>query len=138
MSEPDLPAELAEMEGELHAALGTAPGETLRGRVLSAMRAELRGARRRATLSFLVGTAAAALLWINLSMSLVNNTWQIAAAPAGDGVEEIAARMRTLMPELSDAEARRQAATALARTELAPAGALPVPVYARNEPWDTH
>jgi hypothetical protein len=150
MVEPDLPAELAEMEKSLREALAGVPGQLgppgvgLRVRVLAAVRGELRAARRGAFLWFLVGTAAAALLWVNLSMSLVNNTWPVVAAPGAGGVKEMAAQMRTLMPELSAGEARREAAAALARTRLAPAGPLPVPVYsshsthARNKPWDTH
>lgn len=145
MSEGNLPAELAELEAELQKALAGSPGVSLRSRVLAAMRGEVRAQplrpRRGVTLSFLAGTAAAALLWLNLSMSLVNNTWRVALAPPQDGVEELAARMRTLMPELTVEEAHRQAATALARSVLAPAGALPVPVcssHVRNEPWATH
>src|SRR5688572_24803323 len=103
MGESELPADGAdipdgaEMENAIIAGWCGGPPSSLRGRVLSAVRVELRRGRRGVPASFLLGTAAAALLWVNLSMSLVNNTWQ-PAPPAEASVDEVVERMQQLMP----------------------------------------
>ena len=83
MNESELPDELGRLERELAERPCPEPSADLRSRVLRLVEAELDGAGlRRAEparpragwLSFAVATAAAVLIWINLSMSAANAT----------------------------------------------------------------
>jgi hypothetical protein len=85
--------------------------------------------------------AAALLLWVNLSMSVANNTtWPLAAGPDRAGLDETAERIRALAPELSEREARRQAL--VSQVHPAPAPALPADParilrHKEQDLWDT-
>jgi hypothetical protein len=121
MTGPDLPPDLAALEREL-AALGQPGPPALRPRVLAAVGRELRRDGRRPAWRFAAATAAAVLLWVNLSMSVANNTdWRLAPATEPGQIAATADRLRELAPDLPDAELRRQALLARAGAALAPA-----------------
>jgi hypothetical protein len=98
---------------------------------------ELRRGERRPAWQFAAATAAAALLWVNLSMSVANNmSWPLAGGLDGERLEATAGRIRALAPELSEHEAYRQALAVQARASLGPAPALspsPGPILQRLE-----
>jgi hypothetical protein len=124
---PDrLPPDLLALERELAARPRSDPPADLRPRVLAAVGRELPGPRPVPAPyrlgRFAAATAAAALLAINLSASVANDTdWRL-AAPTAD-VRDIAARVRALNPELSDREALREAILLHTSAGLAPAPA---------------
>ena len=127
MTPDPLPPDLLALERELAARPQPGPSAELRARVLMAARRELTMPRpnpaRRDFGRFAAATAAAALLAINLSASLANNTdWHL-RAPA-DGPAAAADRIRELAPDLPEREARRQALLLRAAAGLA---AAPVP-----------
>src|SRR5688500_11427477 len=113
MSDSELPDDLAALEQALSARRGPDGGAELRSRVLRAMGGEAR--RRDLPWRPLrkggryLAAAAAVLLWINLSMSMVANTEWRAPVAADYDADRLAARIRALAPELSQRESRRQA-----------------------------
>jgi hypothetical protein len=128
---PDpLPPELLDLERELTARLLPEPPAELRSRVLAAVSRERPTPRpelaRGGFARFAAATAAAALVAINLSASLANNTdWRLRSPPPGPDVADLAEQIRTLAPNMPDSEARRQALLLRAAATLVPA---PVPV----------
>jgi hypothetical protein len=137
----ELPDDLAALERELSAGQRTGDGDVRRGRVLRdrVLRAMARESGRRGPVSrrWLAAAAAAVLVWMNLSMSVVNNTdgglrrgmAQNGLAQNGlaqNGLDRAEQRVLELAPELSGREARRQALIVLARARSTPS-AVPVP-----------
>lgn len=122
MNGPDLPPDLAEIDQDLGATAVIVPPPALRRRVLTAVGREL----RRPAWSFGAGTAAAALLWACLSLSVTNDTgWRLGDGLDGGRVTQTANRLRALAPDLPADEAYRLALLAQARSRLTPAPALP-------------
>lgn len=111
----ELPEDLARLEEELLAREPARPAPELRGKVLGAVRRELgRESSRRLVRggfwSFAAATAAAALLWVNFSMSVALNTdWGFAARGGNGEVGKTAERIRGLLPEMSEGDALRHA-----------------------------
>ncbi|MEX0676707.1 MAG: hypothetical protein WD063_06500 [Pirellulales bacterium] len=98
--------ELARLEEQLERLLAAQPPPGLRARVARRVAGEL----GRQSIDWLTygGLAAAALvLWANLSWSVSRNTTYIEPLPPSEAT--IAAQIRELLPELSEAEARRHA-----------------------------
>jgi hypothetical protein len=110
MDQQQLPPELQRLEQELADCPGPAPPAELRQRVMEGVRAELRGRSLRNGWPFAAAVAAAALLWMNLSLSATlatdYNTRPYTSAPP---VKEVAEQIQKLLPELSEREALRQA-----------------------------
>jgi hypothetical protein len=125
MTPDPLPPDLLAIERELAARPRPQPSPDLRARVLAATRRECPAPARAGFGRFAMATAAAALLAINLSASLANNTdWHL-RSPAGEpDVADLAGRIRELAPDIPEREARRQALLLRAGAGLTPA---PVP-----------
>ncbi len=120
MATEDLPPDLAALEQELQSRRTAEPDPGLRRKVLASVRKKLH--REPVPFGqFAAALAAAALLWINLSISVVNDTCWPAAPPVDpDRVEETARRIRALVPDLPENEVYRQAL-------LAQIGSYPAP-----------
>jgi hypothetical protein len=134
MTDPDLPEDLASLERELAARPRPRPSDDMRDRVLSGMEANLTGAhapvrRRMGPWEFALAAAAAILIWANLSMSAVNRMDWEADGRFRNGIETAVALVQELVPELSEAEARRQVLLLKAAERLvrAPKPARPRP-----------
>ncbi len=123
MASPDLPPDLAAFEQQLLARERPAPEPVLRQRVLETLRQELHPPTPPGS-SFwwtLAATAAGVLLWINFSMSVINNMdWHFAGRPNPAQVEETAERICALLPELPETEVYRQALLLQPATRPAP------------------
>jgi hypothetical protein len=116
----DLPDDLAGLERRLAARPRTEPGPGCRGRVLDAVRRELRrdpagpGAWRVAA-----ALAAAVLFGANLALSVANDTsWHPAPGDRTASLEAGAGRVRQLFPDMPEREVRRQALLLQAATRL--------------------
>jgi hypothetical protein len=139
MTDPDLPADLAELERRLAERSRVEPPPELGPRVLAAARAALRHPATPSALEgwrFWAAVAATVLLAVNLSMSVSADTdWEFANEVAAR--PDPTAELRALAPELPDAELRRQALLTRAAGGLTPA-ALPPLHITSEEPtrWD--
>jgi hypothetical protein len=127
MTPDPLPPDLLALERELAARPRMDASAELRSRVLAAAEQELPGLRPASAPAgfarFAAATAAAALLAINLSASVANDTdWRLITSRAD--VANIAANVRALDPDVTDREAVRQAILMRAAAGLTPA---PVP-----------
>jgi hypothetical protein len=141
---PDsLPPDLLALERELTNRPEPGPPGELRARVLDAVSRERPTPRpesvRGGFARFAAATAAAALLAINLSASVANDTdWHL--RPAGPASADDIDRIRELVPDLPEREVRRQALLLRSAAGLTaaprPAGAL---ILRNRTPdrWDT-
>jgi hypothetical protein len=117
MDPAELPPDLAHLERRLAERPRQEPPADLRQRVLAALG---RGCGREATgfWRFVAAVAAAVVLAINLSMSAANDTdWRLGGDLAPKQTAS-ADRIREVLPELSEREARRQAVLLRARSFL--------------------
>jgi hypothetical protein len=90
------------------------PSASLRSRVLTNVQQEVSRGQRVSPWGFAAATAAA-LLWINLSMSVANSVvWQPVSEVDNQQLEAMAGSIRAAAPELSEHEVRRQAIVMLA------------------------
>src|SRR5437899_3289257 len=90
------PDDLAELEGRLARRLPEPPG--LRARVLAAVRREL---RPQPYWRFAVAVAAAVLVWINFSTSLINSMdWHLNVGVDRGDLDKAARRLAELMPDM--------------------------------------
>jgi hypothetical protein len=143
MTDSDLPPDLAAVEQEL-SGLDRSPPAALRSRVLAAVRRELRRRARSSTWRFAATIAAAALVGINLSMSVANNAaWSPPPGIDRDQMEATAASLRRLLPELPEQEIYRQALAAQGASGFVVVPALPSSPerllrYEDMGSWDTH
>ena len=116
---------LRDLERLLAVRKSPCPSPGFSDRVLGAVRDEL--SRRRSSPSkrlgfwnFAAAAAAVAVVWVNLSMSVVNNTeWDFRQTGNGKERRILAEEIRELVPEMSKAEAAWRAATMLASAQLA-------------------
>lgn len=115
MEPHELPEELAAIERQLAARTRPQPSEALRGRVMAAVRRELRTspapARRPLTAwNCALAAAAAVILLLNLSVMSTNSA-VFAIHPSGDGADTLATAeaLRRLVPEMSEEQALGQA-----------------------------
>jgi len=122
MSEPDLPADLAWLDNALQSRPVEVPAG-LRPRVLAAVAEELNRRPPGAFWRFAAAAAAAALLGINFSVSVTNNTDCRLRDGITDEAETAARRIHELLPDLPHREARRQALLLAAGARLAPSPA---------------
>jgi hypothetical protein len=145
MTHPELPDDLTELERQLIGRPRPGPPADLRQRVLAAVSRELhRPPTRRATGQSgwrAAAVAAAALAWINLSMSVANNmNWGLWGRGDRDGLEVVAGRIQALLPEIPEREAYGHALLLHAGATLAPAPdlrAFPEHLLLReHESWD--
>jgi hypothetical protein len=111
MDLPELPDDLAELERRLAGRSRAEPGPGCRGRLLTAVRRELRrtpagpGAWRVAA-----ALAAAVLFGANLALSVANNTsWHPAPGDGNAGLGAGAGRVRRLFPDMPEREVYRHA-----------------------------
>jgi hypothetical protein len=85
----------------------------LQQRVLGDVRSKLRAKRRQTNLQFAAAVAAAALLWMNLSMSATQATdfgfRRSLTNESSESIETVAQQIRQLAPQFSPEEARREA-----------------------------
>ena len=136
MADPQLPDDLQQLESVLSRRVITDPFEGHRDRVLRAMREAATEAPTPITPSWWTGwrfaaaAAVAAVLWINLSMSLCAMPTLPRMDSNGEQVHALAEQIGQLLPELSESECRRQAALMHAGSRLVPmprpvGGALP-------------
>jgi len=134
MSDADLPPELGELEAALKASPvdGAAPAH--RARVLGAVRNEIaaQNSKRpvRSFWRFAAGAAAALVLGCNLAMSAANDTSLRVGLRSDERETKLAlARLREVLPELSDDDAQCHLLMLRARSELvgtpAPSGGSP-------------
>jgi hypothetical protein len=115
----ELSPELQQLERDLaHRPLPGAPA-VLRQRILDDLGSRRRTERARDRWQFAAAVAAAALLWLNLSMSATQAT-DFGFRPAGpsDSIEPTARQIGRLVPEFSADEARRQAVLLRAGNQL--------------------
>jgi hypothetical protein len=146
MDDWELPPDLADLERRLAGRRRAGPPAGLRKRVLAAVGRELnRGAAGLAAQGAwpsLATAAAAALLWINFSMSVANNMdWRLGGGLDPGEVHATAGRIHGLLPELSPRETYRQALLLQAGSRLTPAPNLKpsagrVLLHRENERWD--
>jgi hypothetical protein len=98
--------ELVRLEQRLERRLAVDPPPALRARVARRVAAELKQQRLQDSIAFAAAMAAALVLWANLSWTASRNTTILEPPAASDAT--IAAQIRDLLPDLSEAEARWQ------------------------------
>ena len=120
MDLPELPDDLAGLERQLAGRPRAEPGPGCRGRVLDAVRRELRrnpagsGAWRVAA-----GLAAAVLFGANLALSVANDTsWHPALGSGTANLEARVGQVRRLFPDMPEREAYRHALLLQASAQL--------------------
>jgi hypothetical protein len=110
-----------DLERELAARNRLEPDSDFRRRVLTAVRAELRGSvvsGGRARFGWLAGAAAAVFLAMNFSMSVASDSdFRLAPRANREALVTTAAHLRRLSPELSEEEALRHALVLSAGTD---------------------
>jgi len=140
---PDpLPPDLLALERELTTRPRPGPPTDLRSRILAAVGRERPGPRSEPAgggfARFALATAAAALLAVNLSASLANDTdWHLRPTAADPNLAD---RIRELAPDLPEREVRRQALLLRAAVGLTPAPRPAGTFILRNrtpDQWDT-
>jgi hypothetical protein len=119
-------AELAALERRLAGRNAAAAPPGLRGRILAVVRRELslrpEDVSEHGGWRWWAVAAAAVLLWVNFSMSVVNNIdWRLSGAVGRADIERGARRLQELMPDLPAGEAFRQALLLRAASQVAPA-----------------
>jgi len=140
MAAEELPPELRELEDALAARVAPDAEGASRARVLGAVRQELAAKGKWGQTPFCpykmvsvpifpwrfaAAAAAAVLAWLNLSMSAVNDTgFRLRAGSNGWDERAAVAEVRGLIPDCSEAEARRHVLLLRARAQLVAAPAL--------------
>lgn len=110
MADSQLPKELEQLEYVLAHRPHEDPPAELRSSVMDAMQVELRRQRPRTGWWTLAAMAAAAVLWLNLSLSATNATdGHLSAQGSQQPLRTLAGQIRELLPEISSEEAWRQA-----------------------------
>jgi len=127
MNDWKLPLDLQQLEDELKAL----PRPTLPASLLTGVNQNacirLRGDRRRRWHGFVVGVAASALLWANVSFRLAIATdFHMAGQPPQSRVTQLEEQLHDLLPDLDAREVRRQTVMIQAGSRIAPRLAGPV------------
>ncbi len=125
MDHPELPSDLAALEHQLAGRSRPEPTAGFHQRLLARIGQELNQRDGRlaptSTWRFVATIAAAALLWINFSMSVANNMdWHFVGRIDRARLDATAERIRELFPELPAREAFRQALLAQGGARLVP------------------
>ena len=119
MDNRQLPAELEALQRELRERQPTHLPADLRGRVIGGVRAELARERSRGQWTFAAAVAAAAVIWINLSISATQSTdFGLDFRGEPPSVETVAEQIQRTLPEISRREALRQAVLLRAGSQL--------------------
>jgi hypothetical protein len=119
MEDWQLPSELQRLERDLANRSLSAASIGLRQRVLDDARSRLRAERSRDRWQSAATVAAAALLWLNLSMSATQATdFDLRPKWPAESTGAIAEQVRQLAPEISPEEAWRQAILLRARANV--------------------
>lgn len=126
MEPSDLPEPLREIEARLASRPGIEPPSHLRQRILAEVRRNLAApVRPRLSLwEFAAALAAAVLVAMNLSMAAASQTALSLPSGPGNGIDEAVAAVRQLVPDMPEAEARRQVVLLKAGSRLVPAPVL--------------
>jgi hypothetical protein len=139
---PHLTTDLADLERELASRPTSEPSQDLRRRVLAATQRETSALPRR--IGWLAGAAVAALLLINLSMSVSSDMdWLLTDELDQDEIDASARRIHALAPDLPDRETHRLAVVEHVGSRSTPTF-VPRPaahLWGRDEElnrWDTH
>jgi hypothetical protein len=110
MDNLELPKDLADLEQRLAARSMPEPSPELRDRIITAIRRQSVGsppAEPAGIWTFAAAAGALLLLLLNLSMSAANCTdWEVWERPRQEDVASAARRLREVLPELSEQEAR--------------------------------
>jgi hypothetical protein len=141
-----LPADLGALERRLATRSGPECPPELRHRILTAVTHELRRAPvgGRPGWRWLVGAAAALLLGINFSTSVVSDMdWQFAERTRPEDIVATARRVQDLVPEMPEREVYRQALLLAAGGRTVPVPALRMSLdrlqkQRDRESWDMH
>jgi len=129
LNDPPLPPDLERLQRDLARRPSGDPPPELRRRVLAAVLAELGAPPAGARWTFAAETAAAVLLWINLSISATATTNGAPPRPPGATTAAVAEQIRRALPDLPPREALAYARLLRAGANLLPArAALPRPV----------
>ena len=111
MIDPEASDDPTELERALAGRPGREPPPAFRARVMGAVSRELGADRRRERWAFAARVAAAALLWLNLSLSAtIVAAPPLPAAPNGRAAAEAAEQLRRLLPEMPREQALAYAA----------------------------
>ena len=115
MERLDLPPDLQEMERRLSSRQGAGPSADHRDRVLAAVRGERAQRRvslwqRRGAWQVAAVAVAVAVLWVNVAVRTVGEGWAIPTeATNGRTVRKTAEAIRSIVPQLTEREALREA-----------------------------
>ena len=126
MEDWTLPPELQQLERDLCCrSLPDASGD-MRYNVIKEVRGLMQNEARRSRWQFGIGVAAAALLWLNLSISATQATnFGLQRHENGQSIEAMAVEIQRLVPEISAHEARREAFLMRAKPRIIPYLGLP-------------
>ena len=121
MNDPPLPPDLRQLQRDLARRPSGDPPPELRQRVLAAVLAELGAPPAGARWAFAARTAAAVLLWINVSISATARTNGAPLRPPGAPTAAVAQQIRRALPDLPPREALAYARVLRAGADLPPA-----------------
>jgi hypothetical protein len=125
LDDPQLPPDLRQLQRDLARRPLPDPPAALRRRVLARALAELRARPSSARWAFAAKTAAAVLLWINLSISATATTNGAPPRPPGATTAAVAEQIRRALPDLPPRDALACARLLRAGANLPPFCALP-------------
>ncbi len=121
MEPTELPAELERLELELSRRPRPGPSDGFRERVVASVDVQLRRESQQSGWGWVAALAAGVVLWMNLSMSATLATdFGLEDASPGRPIEELAAEIRTVLPEITEEEALLHAISAQAAADLVP------------------
>jgi len=110
MNEYQLPPELECLERELAARSAPQPTAELRQRITAGVHNGMRHERRIDFWRFAAAAALVAGVWLNLSLCAASQTdFHFQSTDRRQSVEQTARQIKNLLPEMSDADARREA-----------------------------
>ena len=127
MNDWKLPEDLQRLEDELKALpRPTLPASLFTG-VYQDTCVRLRGDRRRRWYAFVVGVAASALLWANVSFrAAIATDFHLTGRPQPSSVLQLEEQLHDLLPDLDAREVRRQTVMIRGSSGFAPRLASPV------------
>ena len=121
MEDLQLPAELQQLERDLSNRSRATTSANLRQRVLDGVQTQLRVERSQSRWQFAVAIAVAAMLWVNLSISVTQATnYGLRLDGDGQSIETLAGEIQHLVPELLAREATQEAILLQAGARIIP------------------
>jgi hypothetical protein len=133
-----LPPELEQLERQLAVRERPQPLSQAKQRLLCSVRAESRRSRARSRRAFAVAMAATVLVWLNLSLCATQATdFGLELDGRQPPLENDAAQIQQLLPDLAPSEAMRQAVLLRAGARVVPCPKLPASYVAilENDSW---